>query len=97
MIDIYSLKEDSNEFEKEKLNEGDPLISVLDSNKTLLFVDKSNKKVWVWEGKNVSTRTKFLSSQQAPHIRDQYDIEYTMATVDEGDETAAFKVFIGLV
>ncbi|MHA2344789.1 MAG: hypothetical protein ACXADW_23295, partial [Candidatus Hodarchaeales archaeon] len=63
----------------------------------LLIVDIHEKNVWVWQGMNTSTRMKFVSAQTAPQIRDKHDISFMIHSVDEGEETAAFKIFVGLV
>ncbi|MFW9881994.1 MAG: hypothetical protein ACFFG0_53705, partial [Candidatus Thorarchaeota archaeon] len=59
--------------------------------------DVHGEKVWIWEGKNTSIRMKFISAQEAPKIRDKYDLEFMICSVDDGDETAAFKILVGLV
>ncbi|MFW9783754.1 MAG: hypothetical protein ACFFFB_15830, partial [Candidatus Heimdallarchaeota archaeon] len=74
-----------------------PLFELLNSNKILLFVDDHEGNVWVWQGENTSTRMKFISGQIAPQIRDKHDISYMIHSIDEGEETAAFKIFVGLV
>lgn len=97
MIFVYQFKEELEDFEELEVQENVPLFELLDSDKILLFVDMHNRKVWIWEGKNTNTRMKFISAQAAPHIRDKYDITFTISSVDEGDETVAFKVLIGLL
>jgi hypothetical protein len=97
LIFLYCLNEESEKFEEIEIKENVPLFEVLDSDKILLFVDLHNEKVWVWEGKNTSTRLKFISTQEAPKIRDKYDLSFTISSVDDGDETAAFKILVGLV
>ena len=97
MIIIYQFNKDLGEFEEVELKENTPLFELLDSEKILLFVDVHDKKVWMWEGKNTSTRMKFISAQEAPNIRDKHDLAFTLSTVDDGDETAAFKIIVGLL
>ena len=97
MIFVYQLNEELEDFEEVEVQENVPLFELLDSDKILLFVDIKNKKVWIWEGTNTTTRMKFISTQTAPHIRDKYDITFTIGTVDEKDETAAFKLLVGLL
>ncbi|MFX1315801.1 MAG: hypothetical protein ACFE9T_08050 [Promethearchaeota archaeon] len=96
MIHVYELNNQLEEFEELKIKENIPLFELLDSNKILLFVDAHNQKVWEWQGKNTSTRMKFICTQIVPKVRDKHDIAYTITTVDEGDETVAFKIMIGL-
>ena len=97
MIIVYQFNKDLGEFEELEVKENIPLFELLDSDKILLFVDINNEKVWMWEGKNTSTRMKFISAQEAPKIRDSHDMTFTISTVDDGDETAAFKIIVGLI
>ena len=96
MITVYQFNEEIGVFEEIEIEENVPLFELLDSNKILLFADGHNKKIWVWEGHNTSTRTKFISAQAAPKIRDKHDVTFTITSVDEADETAAFKIMLGL-
>jgi len=97
LIHIYQFKEELEDFEELEVQENVPLFELLESDKILLFVDMHNQKVWIWEGKNTNTRMKFISAQAAPHIRDKYDTTFTISSVDDKDETAAFKILVGLL
>ena len=97
MIFVYEFNLEIENFKEINLKDNVPLFEVLDSNKILLFVDMNNNKVWIWEGKNTSTRMKFISAQSASHIRDKHDLTFTISAVDEREETAAFKIMVGLV
>jgi len=97
LIFVYKFNEELEEFEGIEIKENVPLFELLDSDKILLFVDVNNEKVWVWQSQNKSTRMKFISAQEAPKIRDKHDIAFTISSVDEGDETAAFKILVGLI
>ncbi|MFX1390441.1 MAG: hypothetical protein ACFE9Z_10290 [Promethearchaeota archaeon] len=97
MIFIYQFKEDLENFEELEIKENVPLFELLNSDKILLFVDSHNSKVWIWEGKNVNPRMKFISARVATQIRDKYDISFSISSVDDGEETAAFKILVGLV
>ena len=97
MINIYQLTENSEEFEKIELEENKALFELLDSNKILVFVDMNHGRVWTWNGKRASPKMKFLSAQITPKLRDKYDIAYSINSVDEGEETSAFKILVGLV
>ena len=96
MIIVYELNNQLEEFEELKIEENVPLFELLESNKILLFIDAHNQKVWEWQGRNTSTRMKFITTQLVPNIRNKHDIAYTITTVDEGEETVAFKIMIGL-
>ena len=97
MIFIYQFISDLEGFKETEHKENVPLFELLDSDKILLFVDMNNSKVWIWQGKNSTTKMKFISSQSANDIRDKHDIAFTISAVDEGDETAVFKILVGLV
>lgn len=97
MIIVYQFNEDLEEFEVVEVKENIPLFELLNSDKILLFVDIHDKKVWIWGGKNTSTRMKFISAQEAPKIRDKHDMTFRISSVDDGDETAAFKIIVGLL
>jgi len=94
---IYYFNLEIEDFEEIEHKENVPLFELLDSDKIILFVDSHNAKVWIWQGKNTSTKMKFISSQTAPHIRDTHDVTYSLSSVDEREETAAFKIIVGLV
>lgn len=97
MIFVYQLREDLEDFEQIEVKENVPLFELLDSDKILLFVDMHDRKVWIWEGANTKARMKFISAQAAPHIRDKHDISFTITSVDDKNETAAFKLLVGLI
>ena len=62
----------------------------------LFFVDPEHKAVWIWKGRGITTRMKFLAAQLAPTIRDRYGIDYTIISVDDGEEPLDFKKCCGL-
>ena len=55
-----------------KIEEDVHINEKLDSNKILLFVEHKRYRIWMWHGKNTSTRSKFIAAKQAPSIRDKY-------------------------
>ena len=93
---IFQLDVQLEEFEKMDITEDIPLHKSLNHDLILLFVDPEHSRIYIWEGKYVTTRMKFLSAQLAPNIRDKYGIDYSITTVDDGDETLAFKNFCGI-
>ena len=97
MIIVYQFNEELGDFNEIEIEENVPLFEILDSNKILLFVDNHEGKLWIWEGKNTNPRMKFISARKAPNIRDKHDLSFTITSVDDGEETAAFKILIGLV
>lgn len=97
MIFVYQFNIELEDFEEMEVKENVPLFELLDSDKILLFVDMHNNKLWIWEGANTNPRMKFISVQAAPRVRDKHDISFTITSVDEGEETAAFKILVGLI
>ncbi|MBD3194889.1 MAG: hypothetical protein GF317_07535 [Candidatus Lokiarchaeota archaeon] len=93
---IFQFNDEMQEFQELEFEEDIPLYEILDSDYTLLFVDPHRYRVWIWHGANVTTRMKFISAKIAPKIRDKYGIAYKITTVDEGNETMAFKIMVGL-
>ncbi len=95
-IIVFQYSDEEQEFQELEIEEDLPLHQLLDSDFILLFVDPTRYRVWVWQGSNTTTRMKFISAKIAPSIRDQYGIAYKITSVDEGNETLAFKIMIGL-
>lgn len=62
----------------------------------LLFVDPEHKAVWIWKGRGATTRMKFLAAQLAPTIRDRHGIDYTIISIDDGEEPSEFWECCGL-
>ncbi len=93
---IFQYNDLSGDYEELEIEEDFPLSDLLDSDFSLLFVDATNYRVWIWHGRNVTTRMKFIAARLSPKIRDQYGIAYKITAVDEGNETLAFKIMIGL-
>ena len=92
---IFQFNDQLAEYEELEIKEDIPLFELLDSDFILLFVDPVHYRVWIWQGSNTTTRMKFISAKIAPRIRDQYGIAYKISSVDEGNETDAFKIMIG--
>lgn len=95
-IVVFQFNDELGEFEELEIDEEIPLHELLDPDFILLFVDPQRYRVWVWQGSNTTTRMKFISAKIAPTIRDQYGIAYKITTVDDSNETLAFKIMVGL-
>lgn len=95
---VYAFNDQLGEYEELEIEdeEGFELHELLDSDNILLFVDPEHYRVWVWQGLNTTTRMKFISAKLAPNIRDKHGIAYKVTTVDEGSESLAFEIMIGL-
>jgi hypothetical protein len=93
---VFQFNDKKGEFEELIIDEKLPLYDLLDSDFVLLFMDPVRYRVWVWHGSNTTTRMKFISAKIAPMIRDRFGIAYKISSVDEGNETKAFKIMMGL-
>lgn len=93
---VFQFNDELSEYQELELEGDIPLYELLDSEFILLFVDPKQYRIWIWQGSNTTTRMKFISAKIAPRIRDRYGIAFKITSVDEGDETAGFKVMIGL-
>ncbi|TFG06088.1 MAG: hypothetical protein EU539_08590 [Promethearchaeota archaeon] len=93
---VFQFNDKKGEYQELVLEEEVQLNELLDSDFILLFVDPDRYRVWIWQGSNTTTRMKFISAKTAPQIRDRYGIAYKISSVDEGNETTAFKVMVGL-
>ena len=93
---IFKLDVQSEDFKEISYEKDLPPQKFLNHNRILLFVDPEHSRIYIWKGSNVTVRMKFLSAQLASKVRDQYGIDYSITTVDDGDETLDFKQFLGL-
>ena len=93
---VFQFNDQLSEFQELEIEEDLALNELLDSDFILLFVDPKRYRVWIWQGNNVTTRMKFVSAKIAPSIRDRYGIAFKITSVDEGNETEAFKTMVGL-
>ena len=94
-LNIFSLDEDLEDFKKIEAD-NESLSDVLDSNSVYLIVDPKDKIVWIWNGAKANIRMKFIASQKAPIIRDEYGIDFKIIGIDEDSEPSEFKEFLGL-
>jgi len=95
-VRVFQYNDSINDYEELELEEGVALHELLDSEFILLFLDPEHYRVWIWQGAETTTRMKFISAKVAPKIRDQFGIAYKITSVDEDDETKAFKIMVGL-
>ena len=93
---VFQLDAVAEKYDRVDLKEGIPLCELLYHDLVLFFVDPEHKIIWIWEGKGATTRMKFLAAQLAPNIRDMYAIDYSIHSVDDGDETSEFKNLCGM-
>ena len=92
---LFKIDEDKEDLEEIKITVS-PLYTLLDSKFIFLIVDPIDKEIWIWHGSNATIRMKFIATQKAPKIRDQYGVDFKISAVDEGDESPKFKEIVGL-
>ncbi|MFX0018305.1 MAG: hypothetical protein ACFFBT_07395 [Promethearchaeota archaeon] len=92
---VFEINDELEDFQQLDLVEG-PLYKVLKPDSIFLFLDPNNKQIWLWHGRHAGVRKKFMATQSAPKIRDNYGVDYKITAVDDGNEDLAFKVFLGL-
>jgi hypothetical protein len=92
-IVVFKFDLDSEKFLK---IEYDDYEDFFNSNFTLLIVNHLDKVLWLWHGKNVNVRMKFIATQEAPKIRNAYYFDYKISAVDEGNETEKFRNFFDI-
>jgi len=93
---IFKLDPESEEFEEFSNEEDLPVYKLLEHDQIVLLVNSEHSRIYIWEGRKVTTKMKFLSAQLAPSIRDHYGIDYTITTIDDGDEPPVFRDFYKL-
>ena len=94
-INIFSLDEELETFKRIE-DEYESPIDILDSHSVYLIVDPKNKIIWIWNGATANIRMKFIASQKAPIIRDEYGIDFKIIGIDEDSEPSEFNDFLGL-
>ena len=94
-IKIFLLDENLEDFRK--IEDLDNIVNEkLNSQLVYLICDPKNKIVWIWNGATANIRMKFIASQKAPIIRDEYGIDFKIIGIDEDSEPSEFKDFFGL-
>jgi len=93
---VFEFHEHLGEFQELVVDEDISLQKLLDSDVILLFIDRKRKRVWMWIGGKSSIKMKFMATQNSYRIRDNYAFGYRITSIDDGDESRVFKVFIGL-
>ncbi|MFX0187066.1 MAG: hypothetical protein ACFE8A_04945 [Candidatus Hodarchaeota archaeon] len=93
---VFQLNAILEKFDEVDINPSTSLKELLYHDLVLSFVDPEHKAVWVWKGRGATTRMKFLAAQLAPTIRDRYGIDYTIISIDDGEEPSEFKECCGL-
>ncbi|MFX0179747.1 MAG: hypothetical protein ACFE78_06120 [Candidatus Hodarchaeota archaeon] len=95
-IIVYQFNDQIGDFEELIIDPGIELKDLLDDDFILLFIDPKHYRVWLWHGYNTTTRMKFIAAKMAAPIRDKHGIAFKITTVDQDNETIAFKVMLGL-
>ncbi|MFX1277278.1 MAG: hypothetical protein ACFFAH_08710 [Promethearchaeota archaeon] len=94
---VFQLNAILEKFDEVDITPSTSLCELLYHDLVLVIVDSEHKAVWIWKGRAATTRMKFLAAQLTPTIRDRYGIDYTIISVDDGDEPQEFKKTCGLI
>lgn len=92
---LFEIDEENEVFRELEIEDG-PIHFLLDTSSIFIIVDPVDKIVWIWLGKKVSIRQKFIATQKAPNIRDMYGVDFKIVVVDDGSEPSEFKETVGL-
>ncbi len=95
-IPVFQLNDQEGEFEELEIDPNTPMYQLMDPHFIVLFVDEPHFRVWLWQGRECSIRSKFISAKKAPGVRDKYGPALRITNVDDGDEPLAFKILVGL-
>ncbi len=95
-IPVFQLNDQEGEFEQLEIDPNVPLYQLMDPHFIVLFVDEVHFRVWLWQGRECSIRSKFISAKKAPVVRDKFGPALRITNVDDGDEPLAFKIMVGL-
>jgi hypothetical protein len=95
-IPVFQLNDQEGEFEELEIDPKTPMYQLMDPHFIVLFVDEPHFRVWLWQGRECSIRSKFISAKKAPGVRDKYGPALRITNVDDGDEPVAFKILVGL-
>ena len=95
-IIVYQFNDQIGDFEELIIDPEIELKDLLDDDFILLFIVPKHYRVWLWHGYNTTTRMKFIAAKMAAPIRDKHGIAFKITTVDQDNETIAFKVMLGI-
>ncbi len=82
------------DFKEIKLSPGIKLSEVLDDDEIYPFKDPKYSRIWLWTGKKVTTRTKFIVSKMAESERNEHGWPYHLTFVGPDNEPPEFKDFL---
>jgi len=92
---VFIINEEEECFDEIDLLD-DPIYTALDTFFIFVIVDPKEKELWIWQGEKANIRKKFIATQKAPEIRDEYGVDFKITSIDEGSEPPEFNKLIGL-
>jgi hypothetical protein len=93
---IYKFNIEIDGFEEFINDPNITLADLLDYDEILIFADPKSKTLWLWIGKSVNTRMKFIVAKMTPRIRDKHGIDYKIKIAEQGYEPIEFLKMLGL-
>ncbi|MHA1620227.1 MAG: hypothetical protein ACTSVZ_13205 [Promethearchaeota archaeon] len=95
-VRVFYLNDEKANFEELEIDTGVELHELLKSNLVLYFINPKNYRSFIWAGGEASVRMKFIAASAATKIRDKIGPAIKISTVEEDEESKAFKIMIGL-
>jgi len=93
---VFQLNDEAAEFEELELDPAMALHETLNSDSIIFFITPSKFRAFIWAGQNASVRMQFIAANAAAKIRDKIGPAIKISTVEEGEESHAFKIMVGL-
>lgn len=95
-IRVFQLNDEQAIFEELEVDPEIQLHELLKSNLLLYFIHPKNFRSYIWAGNETSTRMKFIAANAATKIRDKIGPAIKISTVEEDEESKAFRILVGL-
>jgi len=92
----YQFNAQKGEFEDVLIDPNVNPNDLLDAGVILYIKDPKHYRVWLWHGRNIATRMKFIALKVAPQVRDEDGITYKLTAVEQGKEPREFKRIMGI-
>ena len=95
-VRVFQLNDEKASFEELEIDPGIEVHELLKSNLVLYFINPKSYRSFIWAGAEASTRMKFIAANAATKIRDKIGPAIKVSTMEEDEESKAFKIMVGL-
>jgi hypothetical protein len=93
---LFKLNMETTDYEEIMLTDDSLFHEMLDSSSIFLFLDPKHYKAYLWQGKNTSTREKFVSANRAGSVTRLFSRTMKIITIEEESEVLDFKILMGI-